>query len=113
VPEGSSGVNSFYAVLEEGVVLPVDWQTWAEWIEKDRDFGKRRVANTQIGNAEVSTFFLAVDFHFGHGKPHWFETLVRGGWLDMEMERYASLEEALLGHEHMCAKVRKAEGTAT
>ena len=43
-----------------------------------------------------------------NGPPELWETLVFGGPLNLEMERYATREEALAGHERMVGRVRLA-----
>ena len=53
----------------------------------------------------VSTVFLGIDHNFGEGKPLLFETMVFGGKLDEETERYSTWEEAVEGHNHMVEKV--------
>lgn len=77
-----------------------------EWIRGFEDRGKKRVAKTKIGDSEVSTVWLGLDRAWGDGPPLIFETLVFDGPLDMEMDRYSTEEQALKGHEEMCARVR-------
>ena len=69
----------------------------------------RRVAETQLeGLGWVSTVFLRLDHNYsGEGPPVLFETLVFGGPLSDEMERYCTEAEALEGHERMVERVRK------
>lgn len=58
----------------------------------------------------VSTVFLGLDHNWSmqeNAKPILFETLVFGGVLDGEMDRYFTKEEALLGHQNMCQRVRE------
>lgn len=82
---------------------------WARWFEGSDK--ARRVALTKIGEAKVSTVFLAIDHNFmGIGAPVLWETMVFGGPLSDEMERYTSLEDAMIGHERMVARVRRAQG---
>jgi hypothetical protein len=55
----------------------------------------------------VSTVFLGLDHNFfGKGPPVLWETLVFGGVLDGEMDRYTSRAAALEGHQAMCLRVR-------
>jgi hypothetical protein len=54
---------------------------------------------------KVSTVFLSLD-HSWHGPPPvlW-ETMVFGGLLDGEQERYTSYRDAVRGHRRMCWRV--------
>ena len=91
-------------------VAEEDLLTWARWFEDAGKNGKRRVDETTIGDSRVSTVFLGLDHSFGDGPPLIFETLVFGGKLDQEMERYSTKEQALEGHQAMCKMVREANG---
>lgn len=82
---------------------------WAQWFE--RADGRRIAADSfPLGNgdqtADVSTVFLGLDHNWGDGPPLLFETMVFGGLLDGEMDRYATKADALIGHALMCARVR-------
>jgi hypothetical protein len=57
-----------------------------------------------IGEVRVSTVFLGID-HAWEGPPLLFETMVFGGPLDEEMERYSTWEEAERGHAVMARRV--------
>lgn len=63
----------------------------------------KRVAETPLkGKGYVSTVFLGIDHSHGIGDtPILFETMVFGGFLDQEIMRYETYEEALKGHEAM------------
>jgi len=51
--------------------------------------------------------FLTVDHRFGgDGPPILWETLVFGGPLDGEMDRYSSYDDAVRGHAAMLARVK-------
>jgi hypothetical protein len=84
-----------------------DLLTWARWYES----ADRRVAQDMDegapggGKVHVSTVFLGRDHGFGRGLPVLWETLVFGGVLDGEMQRYTSLADALAGHQAMCTRV--------
>jgi hypothetical protein len=78
---------------------------WASWFDK----ADRIVQKTTVGPAEVSTVFLGLDHSFGIGEPLLFETLVFGGPLDQEMDRYSTWEEAEQGHKAMVERARDAE----
>jgi hypothetical protein len=82
--------------------------------EEDRGsrFGEcdRRVALTQLPGASVSTVFLEIDHNFSpEGPPILFETMVFGGPLDGEQERYVTWDEAVEGHKAMVKRVEEAE----
>ena len=80
-----------------------DLLTWGEWFEK----ADRRVALDIIGESKVSTVFLGLDHaFFDDTKPVLFETLVFGGPLKDEMERYCTWEEAEAGHKAMVKRVK-------
>ena len=50
--------------------------------------------------------FLGLDHSFADvGPPILFETMVFGGEHDQEMERYATWDEAVAGHDIMVQKV--------
>lgn len=95
-----------------------DWATWAMWMEEARRTNTRRVAQDMDENdttglkIRVSTVFLGLDHGFYHGdprppgyKPVLWETMVFGGVLDGEQDRYTSLDDAIRGHQDMCRRV--------
>lgn len=93
-------------ILVDGVpVICHDVLEWSKWFEKD----ERVVEQTEIQDdktEQVSTVFLGLDHDWGNkGPPILFETMVFGGPLDQEIERYATLEEAKAGHAKMVARV--------
>ena len=60
----------------------------------------RVVSKTEITkDVTVSTVFLGLDHQYGEGPPLLFETLVFGGFLDGEMWRCSTWEEALAQHD--------------
>lgn len=61
------------------------------------------------GGAYVSTVFLGLDHRFGQGEPLVFETMVFGGPLDQEQERYSTWDEAEAGHKAMVERVKASE----
>jgi hypothetical protein len=84
---------------------------WAVWMAEHPD---RRVAQDMdegegTGRVHVSTVFLGVDSGIGTffgGPPLLWETMVFGGGvLDHLTRRYASRDEALAGHQEVCAEV--------
>lgn len=90
-----------YILEEKTPVRCDDLMAWARWMEKE----DRSVALTRISNTiQVSTVFLGLD-HGPGGVPVLFETMVFGGPLDEEMDRYTTWDEAKKGHKAMCKKV--------
>ena len=87
---------------------PVKEPNVAKW-EKAFE-GDRHIGIDKIGDADVSTVFLAMDHSFGEGPPVLWETMVFGGPLDQEQARYSSKADALAGHAAMCERVRRAAG---
>mgnify|MGYP000154984527 CR=1 FL=1 len=86
-------------------LLCPDLMTWAAWMES----GERRVALDVFGDVRVSTVFLGIDHRFDAGDPVLWETMVFGGPLDGEQERYTSRAAALDGHQAMADRVRVME----
>lgn len=65
------------------------------------------VDHTVIADVIVSTVFLGLDHRRGaDGPPILFETMVFGGALNGEQERYSTWEEAQTGHDAMVARVK-------
>jgi hypothetical protein len=89
-------------ILDGHNAVPVDMLTWA------RSFSEcdRTVARETVCGCEVSTVFLGLDHGFGSGPPMIFETMVFGGPLDQEQERYSTWDEAEAGHQAMVGRVR-------
>jgi hypothetical protein len=87
---------------------PLEWGRWFETAERhvahDMDEGEG------AAHVRVSTVFLGLDHNFwGNGPPILWETLVFGGPLDGEMDRYTSRADALRGHQAMCRRVSEAQ----
>jgi hypothetical protein len=92
---------------KEGNLIPM-WD-WVALIESE-DPNVRIVAKTQVGDTEVSTVWLGINMNFGgSGPPIIFETMVFGGPLDEQMDRYSTETEALAGHTAMVMRVKAAE----
>lgn len=118
---GLGGGLGTYLLDENHQPYRVPMLVWARWFE-DAD---NRVALTETELHEVSTVFLGLD-HNWHpdGPPVLFETMVfsreRGGEgkclgdaLDSIMDRYATWDEALKGHNDILREVSKLERKAT
>lgn len=82
-----------------------DFRVWALWYEG----ADRTIGLTETGDAKVSTVFLGLNHNFGPGPSLLYETMVFGGALDGETERYPTRQEAQEGHQVMVARVRAAE----
>ena len=83
----------------------IDRATWGKLFE---DMPYRRIEDTRLpNNYRVSTVWLGIDHSFSDGKEI-FETMVFYGddMGDVDMERYATEEEAIAGHERMVEKWR-------
>jgi hypothetical protein len=97
-------MSGYYKLNAAGEPEPVeDVLAWGEWFET-ADRIVARDADEQTG-WQVSTVFLGLDHQFGNGPPILWETLVFGGPLDGEMDRYPTREAALAGHQAMCVRV--------
>lgn len=92
-------MNEHY-ILEGGEIKTADLMTWAAWLESDKDFSKRRISETFIGDIHISTVFLGLNHNFGAGKPLLFETMVFGGEHDQFCMRYSILRK-------LCADMSK------
>ena len=97
-----SGCNGRYILDGHKPVPEPDLLKWAEWFETVT----RHVATKLVGDVSVSTVFLGLDHSFGASEvPVLFETMVFGGPLAEECERYSSWEEAETGHHAMVERV--------
>ena len=91
-----------YILNENKEIIEVDLMTWARFFE---DIEKRRVAYHELDDVRISTIFLGIDHSFSLGPnttPVLFETLC---FVDDEMERYCTYDEALAGHYRHCERV--------
>ena len=87
-------------ILKDGIPVPEpDLMKWAEFFEKTEN---RIVKQDEIDGVKISTIFLGINHNFGEGIPILYETMVFGGDSHGDMERYATVEEALVGHGHFC-----------
>lgn len=86
---------------EPVAVSPAEWSLWFD------DAKNRQLARDDFGEISVSTVFLGIDHGWGRGeKPILWETMVFGGPLDHERERYTSRDDALAGHAVITALVK-------
>lgn len=93
-------------ILEGKTVKPVPMMVWAHWLEKHWNARIIKCEPITMDTA-VSTVFLGLNHQYGDGPPLLFETLVFGGTMDGEMDRYATYDEAVTGHAAMCERVRR------
>lgn len=94
-------------ILDDKKLIPVgdDILRWAEFFQQHE---KRIVGfSTLADDVEVSTVFIGIPaLVYRQGPPLLFETMIIGGPLDRERDRYATWDEAVSGHEKM---VKRAE----
>ncbi len=84
-----------------------DVLVWGRWFEEATKTRRRVVGNEKVNGITVSTVFLGIDQSYGDGSlPILFETMVFDGPLDGEMDRYATWDEALAGHQAMVERVK-------
>jgi hypothetical protein len=81
-----------------------NFMEYALW---SQDINNKIVEQTDIGNVKVSTVFLGLDHSFVKGVVILFETMVFGGKLDQDMQRYQTWSEAIRGHKSICKKILK------
>jgi len=85
-----------YILINKKPVLEPDILKWGRW---HQNVDNRRVNNSTIGDANVSTVFLGLDHGTRNGEVLLFETMIFGGEHDQEQWRYATWEEAQEGHK--------------
>jgi hypothetical protein len=101
-------VIGHYTIDADHVVRgPMSFEEWLPWAITVEDWGEfirlcRVGASVIDGDCRVSTVFLrGVDHQlWPGGPPLLFETMVFGGVLDREQERYSTWDEAEEGHRH-------------
>ena len=88
---------------------PITLERWSELMNDDE---YRRVASTRVGHWRISTVWLGLDHNLLGHVPLIFETMVfdenadgLGRYDDLEMQRYTTECQALLGHDVMVAQV--------
>lgn len=96
-----------YILDSEGSpVVCEDLSEWAAWMGQNPE--RRKLAqDLLLSGRRVSTVFLGTDHDFSEtGPPLLFETMVfpPDSFSDLDMERYSTRDEALIGHTVMLAK---------
>lgn len=71
------------------------------------DFFNRWHVRTKVGRFVVSTTFLSLDHSLDGSRPLLFETMVFGGPIDGETERFHTLMEADEGHARWVKRVQE------
>lgn len=114
-------------IIKNGVVESVDdLLEWGRWMESEEGRKARRIEWTEVGDYNVSTVFLGLDYSFSvdpHRKPVLFETMVFEKKetaedlfgkphtfhksVDDFGERYYTIEEAREGHNKIVEEVKK------
>lgn len=82
--------------------------SWERHLELTMDLDYKIIAKTRVGTNEVSTVWLGMNHNWGPGPPLIFETLVFPACDDGY--HYATLEQALNGHETMVQKYKAKMG---
>ena len=84
---------------------------WAQWMEtNDRHVAHDIFRQGQAEEIRVSTVFLGIDHNwFDQGPPILWETMIFGGddKLDLDMQRYSSVNTARIGHSKAVEAVEK------
>jgi hypothetical protein len=69
----------------------------------------RHVALDHVGDVEISTVWLGIDYGFGLAPaPLIYETMIFGGPYDQEQWRWSNRDAALAGHDQALALARDA-----
>lgn len=98
----------YWDINARGEVAPCDLWRWAFMFEFQHKWRVLRQTELLPGRVMVSTVFLGTDSSWGAGRPIVFESMIFGGPLDQEQDRYSTREEALAGHEELVARSRAA-----
>ena len=100
-------MNKYWKLEGKKVVECKDVMEWGEFFEGENRF----INSTEIleGTIRVSTVFLGIDHSFAQfsNEPLIFETMVFGGSMDQETDRYSTYEQAEAGHQKMVDAVRE------
>jgi len=109
-------MSDWYKLIDGEVVQSESMEDYYAWGKETEAKGgiTKKVKHDTYGEVGVSTVFLGLDHGWvPGGEPIVFETMVFGGALDQEQDRYSSLEGAEAGHKVMCQRVQEAEKNRT
>lgn len=107
---GRAMFDQHWCLDENGVPYQEpDLLKWASWMEK----ADRHIGDTRLGPFRVSTVFLGMDHGWSSPVPILYETMVFSdqrsveGHSDLDMRRYATRSEAILGHKEIVKQVEE------
>jgi len=95
-------IIKLYILDGKNPILCDDIDAYGDWMWNNNT----RISRETVGESEISTIFLGLDHSFNGKIPILFETMVFDGPLDGEMIRYATWDEAMIGHKVMIKKVK-------
>jgi hypothetical protein len=98
------GMRNPYYILKGHKAIKADLMTWARWFETAKM--TRIVKQSETDNGEISTVFLGLDHGLTRARPILFQTMIFGGTLDGQQERYSTWEEAEAGLQRWLEKVK-------
>lgn len=78
---------------------PISFAEWG-WLHSDRHY--TIIFHTRRRGILVSTVWLGINHGWGEMPPIIFETMIFRGGHDGYQERYATLDEAIVGHKYAC-----------
>ena len=98
-----------YYILENKKPVAVSLEEWGEWIEKAEPRDWKRVCQHRLNGIWISTVFLGIDHSWDDGPPILFETMTfieepDCGGHDFYARRYATWDEAIMGHLEACVE---------
>lgn len=99
-----SKFNYYTLDANKNIIGTNDINVWGKFFQSK----EKILAQEHIDKIMISTVFLGIDHGspFGKGTPVLFETMVFGGELNGEQERYCSYDEAMAGHKIMVERVK-------
>lgn len=101
-----------YKLADDGVT-PIEtsvheWALTFDPADPDASVWQRQIAHDTVGNVDVSTVFIGIDYSFGRdATPRCWETMIFGGENDNWQRRYNSHADALVGHRQALRYVKR------